>query len=213
MAVGGRYHGAGALPGAALLVRIFVIADVDLVRFWIVMAAAGVLPPNPVGTIRPVFTLPDRNVVLDAIDEESTSAEGLGAVRSGGHADDGSLAHLERAETMGGGDAHAGKLLLDSLPNARELLLRHRGVGVVFEQGYGAAGFMIADDTEENVDPAALRGRSQGDHGGEVERLALHNETTHELLSLTNRPLCPPDFSRRRVGPMLIERSIPFSMS
>lgn len=177
------------------------------------MAAASISPPDPVRPVGPMLPLPDRHVVFDAVDEQTTGAEGLRPVRRGGDADDGGFTDFEGAEAMGRCHAHARDLLFDACSDARELLLRHRRVTVVLEQRHRATVLMIAHHAEEKIDASELRRCYEGEHSGDVEGLGLNNETAHGSSARTKKSLCPPDLEMRRVGPRVIARSMPLSMS
>src|SRR6185369_2973089 len=68
-----------------------------VVRGLVPVAAARVLPADPVRAVGAVLALPDRNAMFDAIDQGAASAKSLVAMRGAGGANHRQVADDERA--------------------------------------------------------------------------------------------------------------------
>ncbi len=139
--------------------------------------APRVAPPDPVRALGSVLALPDRHARLDLVDEPAARAEGLAPMRRACRTHDRGVADPERTHPVNHGQPHDRNLPLDVLDDAAHLGDSHRGVGLVLEEGHGAAIRFVADDADKNVDPAGRRAGNRRDDRSEVDRLLDESDT------------------------------------
>lgn len=194
-------------------VLMFVVVVAMVVVAMVVGCAARVLPTYPIGTIRSVLALPYRHVLFDAINEEATGTKSLAPVRGSGNTHDRSIADFQLSDSVKRGEADPGDFLCDTLGDLRHLLLGHAFVSVVLKQRDGFSIAVIAHRPDENGDAADFIRLHGGESFVQAERLATYGKQAHASDSCVKVPERPPDFSKRRVGPSSILRSIDFNMS
>lgn len=153
---------------------------VRFVRMSRLAGAARVAPSNPIGALGTVLALPNREALLDAIDEEAAGAERLAAMRCARRAGDCDVTDAKGADAVCGGHTHSGDFVAELLEDPRELGLGHRAVGFVLEQRHRVALVLIAHDTDEGRHGA---GAGVSDRLGELiegERLCANAPSAHE---------------------------------
>src|SRR5690242_14171057 len=138
-----------------MTVRMAVVVAVLMRRFHLVRAL-GVRAGDPGGVaFEVVLFLPDRQAMLDLVDDVTTGAEGLVAMRGGGADPHGKVADLQVAHAMhGAGRQHAvafGGLGQDALA----LGDRQLGVGLVLQAAHFAAVVVVAHPAFERAEAAA----------------------------------------------------------
>src|SRR5690606_24835109 len=104
-----------------------------LVGVSVPSTAASILPAYPVGAIRSVFTLPDRHVLFDSINQLTTCDKSLVTMGRRGHANDGTVAHRKFADAVECGQADAREFGFNLLGDLCHLLFSHALVGLVFK--------------------------------------------------------------------------------
>ena len=157
--------------------------DVDAVRLvdgqrGAVRGAALAVHPARVAA-RVVLLLPDRDAVLDLVDDVAARREGLGAVRCADADPDGDLAERQRADTVHAAraaHAEAGdRLRHDPLA----LLDRELGVRLVLERAHGAPVVVVAHPALEAREAAGGRVGQRGNERAGRERHVAELEGAH----------------------------------
>lgn len=116
-----------------------------------------------------MLALPDRDLVLDPLDELLERGERLAPVRCGRGGDERGVADLERSDAVHCGERHTGTLSFFGDHGGEEAL--SIGVRAVLERGDALPAVVVADDPAEDEDRPAVRAVDGGVNGGFVDRL------------------------------------------
>src|SRR6056297_1322413 len=134
--------------GVAMLVLMVVLA---------VARSAAALAVHPCRlALDVVFFFPDRQALLQLVDDVATGLERLVAMRRGRAHPDGKLAHRKVADTVHAREAHRAEAGLCLLEDLESLIHRQVGVCLVVQARDSTALVMVANPAfERRVSPAA----------------------------------------------------------
>jgi len=120
----------------------------------VLTVTARVFPTDPIRSVGTVFTLPNRDIRFDFVDQPSTGDKRFASMGRGGGAHYGNVSDCERPNAMQSRQTKGSKGLCDALHDLAHLFFCHGLVRMVLKQRHWPALVFIAHSPDEKSNPS-----------------------------------------------------------